>query len=258
MPSASEDRELYDAIEGMYVLEAEHRTVGNLAIGLPPQLRPYLQAWIGRGQYGSIFDNAEDTLSFADFQTFDFQGMDELYTKVLEPLLFYIFQRIRQVVYAPELQTVYKQLWADEVWRFLTNNTARQYPVAAGKTWGKHNGGIGIIRQSAGDLLKPGILDLVNEICPTKVLLANPGADHETYQRSFHLNEKEVELFSTLIPKRQFLLKTEERSKVLNVNLNPMAYWQYTTSPFDNEARDAAIQEQGFEQGLRALAAKAS
>ena len=32
-------------------------------------------SWI-RGQYGPIFDNAEDSLTFAAFQTFDFQGMD--------------------------------------------------------------------------------------------------------------------------------------------------------------------------------------
>jgi hypothetical protein len=63
--------------------------------------------------------------------------MDELYSQVLQPLLFYIFQRISQVVYDPTLLSVYKQLWADEVWRFLANDTARQYLVSAGKTWRK-------------------------------------------------------------------------------------------------------------------------
>jgi type IV secretion system protein VirB4 len=191
------------------------------------------------------------------FQTFDFQGMDELYPQVLEPLLFYIFQRISQVVYDPVLLSVSKQLWADEVWRFLANDTARQYLIAAGKTWRKHNGGIGLITQSAADLQNAGVLDLVNEICPTKILLANPGADLAAYQRMFRLNEREVELFSALIPKRQFLVKTAQRSKVLNVNLDPNAYWQYTNSPYDNERRSRAIQQHGFEDGLKALAAEA-
>ena len=123
--------------------------------GLPPHLAPYLRPWIADGQYGSVFDNAEDTLTFSHFQTFDFQGMDELYPQVLEPLLFYIFQRISQVVYDPALLSVSKQLWADEVWRFLANDTARQYLIAAGKTWRKHNGGIGLITQSAADLRRP-------------------------------------------------------------------------------------------------------
>lgn len=257
-PTANDDRELYDAIEAMYVLDPETRTLGNLAIGLPPHLAPLLQAWVKGGQYGSVFDNHEDTLTFAEFQTFDFRGMDELYPQVLQPLLFYIFQRTSQVVYDPALLPVYKQLWADEVWRFLANDAARQYLVSAGKTWRKHNGGIGLITQSAADLENAGVLDLVNEICPTKILLANPGADHAAYQRMFHLNEREVELFSRLTPKRQFLLKTDERAKVLNVDLDRRAYWQYTNSPYDNERRDAVIAEHGFEKGLEILAEQAS
>jgi type IV secretion system protein TrbE len=256
-PAAADDQELFDAIESMYVFDREQRRLGNLVHGLPPAMAPYLAAWVGHGQYASLFDNVEDTLTFAHFQTFDFQGMDELYPQLMEPLLFYIFQRISQVVYDLALASTPKQLWADEVWRFLANDTARLYLVAAGKTWRKHNGGIGLITQSAADLESAGILDLVNEVCPTKILLANPGADQATYQRLFKLNEREATLFTTLIPKRQFLWKTAERSKVLNVNLDPTAYWQYTNSPYDNERRQNAIEQYGFEEGIRVLAAQA-
>jgi type IV secretion system protein VirB4 len=255
-PSVDDDRELFEGIESLYVLPAEQRTLRNLVYGLPPHLTPALRPWIAGGQYGSVFDNPEDTLTFSHFQAFDFQGMDELYPQVLEPLLFYIFQRISQMVYDSALLSVSKQLWADEVWRFLANDTARQYLVAAGKTWRKHNGGIGLITQSAADLQNAGVLDLVNEICPTKILLANPGADLIAYQRMFRLNEREVELFSALISKRQFLLKTALRSKVLNVNLDPHAYWQYTNSPFDNQRRLQAIEQFGVDEGLKVLAAQ--
>jgi type IV secretion system protein TrbE len=257
-PSAKDDRELYDAVESMYVLEPKARTLSNLVTGLPPHLTPVFQAWVRGGQYGSVFDNDEDTLTFAEFQTFDFQGLDELYPQVLQPLLFYIFQRISQIVYDSSLVAIYKQLWADEVWRFLANETSRQYLISAGKTWRKHNGGIGLITQSVADLQNAGVLELVNEVCPTKILLANPGADHAAYQRIFHLNSREVELFAGLRPKGQFLLKTEQRAKVLNVDLDPTAYWQYTNSPFDNERREAAIAAHGIEKGLEVLAGQAN
>jgi type IV secretion system protein VirB4 len=221
-------------------------------------MTPYLQPWIGRGQYGSIFDNHEDSLTFSHFQTFDFQGMDELYPQVLQPLLFYIFQRISQIVYDPALAIQPKQLWADEVWRFLANDRARAYLVSAGKTWRKHNGGIALITQSAADLELAGILDLVNEICPMKLLLANPGADLASYAEMFKLNERELERFAALIPKRQFLLKTPTRSAVLNVELDSAAYWTYTNSPFDNARRDAAFAAHGQAEGLQVLAAEAA
>jgi type IV secretion system protein TrbE len=98
---------------------------------------------------------------------------------------------------------------------------------------------------------------LVNEICPTKILLANPGADLASYQQMFRLNEREVELFSALIPKRQFLWKTANRAKVLNVNLDPHAYWEYTNSPYDHERRRRAAEEFGPEEGLQVLVAQA-
>jgi type IV secretion system protein VirB4 len=107
------------------------------------------------------------------------------------------------------------------------------------------------------DLANAGVLELVNEICPAKILLANPGADHAAYQTMFHLNEKEVELFSRLTPKRQFLLKTEARAKVLNVDLDPRAYWQYTNSPYDNQRRETVLAEHGFEAGFDVLAGEA-
>jgi type IV secretion system protein VirB4 len=257
-PTVEDDRELFDGVEAVYVLAPEQRTLSNLAHGLPPHLRALLRPWIGQGQYGSIFDNHEDTLTFARFQTFDFQGMDELYPQVLEPLLFYIFHRISQIVYDQALAGVPKQLWADEVWRFLANDTARQYLVAAGKTWRKHNGGIGLITQSAADLKNAGVLDLVNEVCPTKLLLANPGADLASYGKMFRLNARELELFSELIPKRQLLLKTATRSKVLNVHLDPRAYWEYANSPRENERRRRVLEQHGLEEGLKVLAAQAS
>ena len=68
-------------------------------------------------------------------------------------------------------------------------------------------------------------------------MLSNPGADLAKYAELFKLNERELELFAALIPKRQFLLKTPTRSGVLNVELDPAAYWTYTTSPEDKARR---------------------
>lgn len=251
-PTAMDDRELFCAVEDMYVLEPENRTLRNFAAGLPPSLKAFLHAWIADGRYGSIFDNAHDTLAFASFQTFDFQGMEE-FPQVLEPLLFYIFHRISATVYDPALATTSKQLWADEVWRFLANDTARDYLLSAGKTWRKHNGGIGLITQSLDDLRNAGILGLVNEVCPTKILLASPGADLVEYRRVFRLNDKEVELYAGLIPKRQFLLKTDRGSKVLNVHLDSRALAEYANSPFENARREEAIAAHGYEAGMESL-----
>jgi type IV secretory pathway VirB4 component len=85
-PTVDDDRELFAAVESIYVSRAEQPTLGNLAFGLPPHLLSLLRLWIVDGQYGSVFNNEDDALLFGQFQAFGFQGMDELYPQVLKPL----------------------------------------------------------------------------------------------------------------------------------------------------------------------------
>ena len=56
-----EERKLWDAIERMYVLEPEQRTLSNFA-NIIGELKERLASLDAGGQYGFLFDNAEDTL----------------------------------------------------------------------------------------------------------------------------------------------------------------------------------------------------
>jgi len=101
------------------------------------------------------------------------------------------------------------------------------------------------------------VLDVIIESCATKIFLANPDMDRDLYRRQFHLNENEVELISGLIPKQQFLIKTPELAKVVNLTVDPKSYWLYTNDPYDNRKRQAAFDRYGFEKGLEVLAMEA-
>src|SRR6202045_4828138 len=68
-----EERRLWDAIERIYVLEPNQRTISNFG-NIIGELKERLHRWTHGGQYGFLFDNAEDTLSFKSFQTFNFHG----------------------------------------------------------------------------------------------------------------------------------------------------------------------------------------
>jgi hypothetical protein len=74
------------------------------------------------------------------------------------------------------------------------------------------------------------------------------------YRRHFHLNEREVELIAGLVPKQQFLIKTPELAKVVNLSVDPKSYWLYTNDPYDNRKRQEAFATYGFERGLEVLA----
>jgi type IV secretion system protein VirB4 len=176
------------------------------------------------------------------------------YPELLEPLLFYILHRANSVIADRQISTTFKAFFIDEAWVFLKNPSIQRYVVEALKTWRKANAAMILSTQSLDELRRSDVLDIIIESCPTKLFLANPDMDRELYGRQFHLNENEIELISTLIPKQQFLIKTPELAKVANLTVDPKSYWLYTNDPFDNRKRKEAFEAHGFEKGLQVLA----
>ncbi len=248
-----EERDLYQQIENLYAVDPPLRTLGVLANTIGHRLADRLAKWTHGGQFGFLFDNSEDTISFSRFQCFDFQRMSQ-YPEILEPLLFYVLHRANSVLTDRQISTVFKAFFIDEAWVFLKNPTIQRYVVEALKTWRKANAAMILSTQSLDELRRSDILDVIIESCPTKLFLANPDMDRDLYQRQFHLNENEVELIATLLPKQQFLIKTPELAKVANLTVDPKSYWLYTNDPFDNRKRKEAFETYGFEKGLEVLA----
>jgi type IV secretion system protein VirB4 len=249
----AEERDLYQQIENLYSVDPALRTLGVLANTLGHRLADRLAKWTQGGQFGFLFDNPEDTISFSRFQCFDFQRMSQ-YPELLEPLLFYILHRANAVISDRQISTTFKAFFIDEAWVFLKNPSIQRYVVEALKTWRKANAAMILSTQSLDELRRSDVLDVIIESCPTKLFLANPDIDRELYRRQFHLNENEVELISALIPKQQFLIKTPDLAKVANLTVDPKSYWLYTNDPYDNRKRKEAFQAHGFEKGLEVLA----
>ena len=247
------ERDLYHQVENLYAVDPALRTLGVLANTLGHSVADRLTKWTRGGQFGFLFDNAEDTISFPKFQCFDFQAMSQ-YPDILEPLLFYILHRANAVIADKKITAVFKAFFIDEAWVFLRNPSIQRYVVEALKTWRKHNAAMVLSTQSLDELRRSGILDVIVESCATKIFLANPDMDRDLYRRQFHLNENEVELISTLIPKQQFLIKTPELAKIVNLTVDPKSYWLYTNDPYDNRKRKEAFETYGFEKGLEMLA----
>ena len=247
------ERELFHQVENLYSVDPALRTLSVLANTLGRDIANRLSKWTRGGQFGFLFDNSEDTISFSRFQCFDFQRMSQ-YPELLEPLFFYILHRANSVIANREISSVFKAFFIDEAWVFLKNPAIQRYVVEALKTWRKHNAAMVLSTQSLDELKRSDILDVIIESCATKIFLANPDMDRELYRRQFHLNENEVELISGLIPKQQFLIKTPELAKVVNLTVDAKSYWLYTNDPYDNKKRKETFETYGFEKGLEVLA----
>jgi type IV secretion/conjugal transfer VirB4 family ATPase len=247
-----EERRLWDAIERVYVLEPEQRTVSNFA-NIIGELKERLHRWTKGGQYGFVFDNNVDTLSFSRFQTFNFTGWGDA-PEVLEPLLFYVLHRASNEITDPQQLGTFKIFLLDEAWLFIKNETIRSYIVQAQKTWRKHHAAMVLATQSIKELEQSGMLQIVSESCPTKIFLANPEMDRDLYREAFHLNDTELELIAGLVPPGQMLIRKTHSSKKVHLNVDSVTHWTATNSAPDNLKKREYFDRFGIPDGLRKLA----
>ena len=247
-----EERKLWDGIERMYILEPEQRTISNFAkiIG---ELKERLHRWTRQGQYGFLFDNVEDTLSFSRFQTFNFAGWGDA-PEVLEPLLFYVLHRANNEIIDSTKLGTFKAFLLDEAWLFIKNETIRSYVVQAQKTWRKHNAAMILATHSVKELEESGMLQIVSESCPTKIFLANPEMDRNLYREAFHLNDTELDLIAGLVPPGQMLIRKAQSSKKVQLNVDSVSHWMATNSAPENLIKREYFAQFGIAEGLRRLA----
>ena len=247
-----EERKLWDAIERVYLLEPDQRTLSNFA-NIIGELKERLHRWARGGQYGFLFDNAEDTLSFSRFQTFNFHGWSDA-PEVLEPLLFYVLHRASNEITDAKKLATFKIFLLDEAWLFIKNETIRSYIVQAQKTWRKNNAAMILATQSIKELQESGMLQIVSESCPTKIFLANPEMDRDVYREAFHLNDTELNLIAGLVPPGQMLIRKAQSSKKVQLNVDSITHWMATNNAPDNLRKREYFRQYGIAEGLRRLA----
>jgi type IV secretion system protein VirB4 len=247
-----ETRKLWEAIERMYTVPAEQRMLSTFA-NIIGELKDRLHRWTREGQYGFLFDNPEDTLSFSQFQTFNFAGWGDA-TDALEPLLFYVLHRAANRIADPAHLGTFKAFLMDEAWLFIKNQTIREYVVSAQKTWRKHNAAMILATQSIKELEESGMLDIVAESCPTKIFLANPEMNREVYAKAFHLNDTELDIIADLVPPGEMLIRKAQSSKKVRLEVDSVSYWIATNNARDNLKKREYFARHGIAEGIRRLA----
>jgi type IV secretion/conjugal transfer VirB4 family ATPase len=251
--SVAEEKDVWDAIDALSVLDWDQHRLRTLATTVGPVLGQHLKRWTEGEQYGAWFDHVADTVTFARLQCFDFEGMEDM-GAALEPVLFYLLHRANDIVVDPARAAEFKLCVVDEAWRFCANPITRAYIATALRTWRKKNAAMILATQSVSDLTDAEGLRPILDNCPTKILLANPTLDAALYGDVLKLSPSEQARVRNLIPKRQFLLKRDGISKVLNLNVDPRSYWLFTTNPFEAQRRDEAVAANGLDAALDLLA----
>jgi type IV secretion system protein VirB4 len=191
----------------------------NIVAHKDVELAASLKNCTREGALGTLLDAADDGLSMSNFTVFEIEKLMNMGAKTLLPTLFYIFHRIEQALRGqPAL------LMLDEAWIMfqhpLFNSKIREWL----KVMRKANCMVWLATQSISDA-QGGIMDVIIDSCPNKFYLPNREAMSNESIKAIYarlgLNEREIELISRAVPKRQYYLKTPEGNRMLELNLGP-------------------------------------
>lgn len=179
------------------------------------------------GTMGNLLDAQEDTLTLNSFSCFEIEELMNLGDKNLIPVLLYLFHRIENM-----LDGRPTFLFLDEAWIMLGHKVFKEKIREWLKVLRKANCAVILSTQSLSDAANSGILDVLQESCPTKILLPNPnaynkGSEHHLgpydYYKQFGLNDTQISIVVNATPKKEYYYQSPMGTRLFNLALGPIA-----------------------------------
>lgn len=117
-------------------------------------------------------------------------------------------------------------LLLDEAWVMLGHEVFRAKVREWLKTFRKKNCAVVLATQNISDAVNSGIFEVLNEQCPTKILLPNKEADSPSsagFYGAFGLNDQEIALLKNAQYKRQYYYRSPLGRRMFELGLGPLA-----------------------------------
>jgi type IV secretion system protein TrbE len=197
------------------------RTVQDEAI------RSALAVYTISGNLGHLLDSEEDTVTDGPFVVFELDELMGLKDTSAIPVLLYLFRRFeRSLKGQPALLSL------DEAWMMLGHPVFREKIREWLKTLRKANCAVVLATQSLSDAVRSGILDVLMESCPTKILLPNEEADKTgtaevpgpgDLYRMIGMNEAQIDIIKNAVKKRHYYYTSPEGRRLFDLGLGPVA-----------------------------------
>ncbi|WP_461811586.1 VirB4 family type IV secretion/conjugal transfer ATPase, partial [Faecalimonas sp.] len=198
--------EIHNAMENLATQPKNMRSITNFIFLVQDiEIKEALNSYSRNGVYKNLIDSDSDTLGLSSFIVFEMEEIMNMGDKILIPILTYIFHRIEKALKGqPSL------LVLDEAWIMLGHPVFRAKIREWLKVLRKANCAVFLATQSLSDIKNSGIMDVLVESCPTKILLPNANAIQEEQYKLYKdigLNDREIETLSRYaLPKKDYYI----------------------------------------------------
>ncbi len=218
--TAEQRNEIARAVLNMH--ETGSRSLTDLVLTLQDQsMRAVLEQYTVAGSMGHLLDAAEDSLALSDFTVFEVEELMGLGDRFALPVLWYLFRRIER-----SLDGRPAAILLDEAWLMLGHPVFREKIRQWLKVLRKQNCLVLLATQSLSDASRSGILDVLNESCPTKIFLPNPNAREESATALYEgmgLNARQIDILASATPKKHYYYVSPLGRRLYELSLGPMA-----------------------------------
>lgn len=187
------------------------------------ELRDALNHYTISGSAGFLLDAEVDKLSLSNITTFEIESLMSLGESNIIPTLLYIFYRIEQSLDGnPTIIII------DETWVALGHPAFRNKILEWLKVLRKANCAVVLATQSLSDSYKSGILDVLQESCPTKIFLPNneafnKGSDNALgpydFYKIFGLNDVQISIIANAVKKQEYYYVSPLGARLFNLSL---------------------------------------
>jgi type IV secretion system protein TrbE len=226
-PSPRQKHEIHRAL--LLLREApSHRSLTDFVTTVQDEaIRAALAPYSIDGPLGGLLDARSDGVAESFFTVFEMENLMALGERNLVPVLLALFRRFeRSLTGSPAL------LILDEAWVMLGHPVFREKIRDWLKTLRKANCAVVLATQSLSDAVRSGLLDVLLESCPTRILLPNEEADKggtesvlgpRDLYTLFGLNEAEIQLLKSAVKKRHYYYTSPEGRRLFELALGTLA-----------------------------------
>lgn len=226
-PTPQQKAEIHRAMNLLREAPREFRSLTDYVTTVQDaDVRDALTHYTISGSMGHLLDGREDGLKACDYTVYEIDDLMKMGDSNAIPVLLYLFRRFER-----SLNGQPAMLSLDEAWVMLGHPVFREKLREWLKELRKKNCLVIMATQSLSDAVKSGLLDVLLEQCPTKILLPNKEADlHGTKETPgpadlyamFGLNSKEISILKNGQYKRDYYYKSPLGRRLFELGLGPL------------------------------------
>ncbi|MGJ4951467.1 conjugal transfer protein TrbE [Bradyrhizobium sp. HKCCYLS20291] len=246
-PEAKEH--LWSALTSLASAPVAERTLTGLSVLLQSNsLKRALKPYCLDGAHGRLLDADHEALGDGSVQAFETEGL--IGTAAAPAVLAYLFHRIAQ-----RLDGRPTLLIIDEGWLALDDADFAGQLREWLKTLRKKNASVVFATQSLSDINGSPIAPAIIESCPTRILLPNERAIEPqitAIYRRFGLNDRQIELLSRAVPKRDYFCQSRRGNRMFELGLGEVGLAFAAVSSKADQAAVADVLAAAGKEGFAA------